>query len=169
MGEQSNILILLLQELVLPAPSFCPPLLLKSLIIIGLLKAKMRGITGLLRGLVGRFLLLGNAWILGGGYKTLMLRFLEELRQRSMTKENNRGSISLVQKASRASERAKKRVAIEQAREEGEPGNQVGVRAQKRGKVPMGAPKALTCSGLISSGRQQQSKQISGRSLATFI
>jgi hypothetical protein len=82
----SNILILLLQELVLPAPSFCPPLLLKTLIIIGLLKAKLRGITGLLRGVVGRFLLPGNAWILGGGYKTLMLRFLVELRQRSSGK-----------------------------------------------------------------------------------
>jgi hypothetical protein len=86
-----------------------------------------------------------------------------------VAKENNRGSISLVQKASRASERAKKRVAIEQAREEGEPGNQVGVRAPKRAKVAMGAPKALTCLGVISSGRQQQSEQISGQLLATFI
>jgi hypothetical protein len=86
MGEQSNILILLLQELVRLAPSFCPPQLLKSLLIIGLPKTKLHGIRGLLRGVVGKFLLLGNVWILDSGFKILMLRFLVELRQRSATR-----------------------------------------------------------------------------------
>ena len=52
------------------------------------------------------------------------------------------GSIALVQKASRAFERAKKRVAMEQACEnragEGELGDQVGGRVAKRAKVAMG-------------------------------
>jgi hypothetical protein len=60
MGEQSNILILLLQGLVLLALSSCLPLLLKSLLIIGPLKTKLRGIKGLLREVVRKFLLLGN-------------------------------------------------------------------------------------------------------------
>jgi hypothetical protein len=38
---------------------------------------------------------------------------------KAVVKENNRGLISLVQKARRVSERAKKRVAIKQAREDG--------------------------------------------------
>ena len=55
-------------------------------------------------------------------------------------------SIILVQKARRASERAKKRVAKEQvrengAREEGESGNQVEGRAPKRARVAIGAPR----------------------------
>jgi hypothetical protein len=58
---------------------------------------------------------------------------------KAVVKENNRGLISLVQKAGRVSERAKKRVAIEQAREdrarEGELGKQVGVRVLKRARV----------------------------------
>ena len=37
---------------------------------------------------------------------------------KAVAKENNRGSISSVQKAGRVSERAKKRVAIKQARED---------------------------------------------------
>jgi hypothetical protein len=37
---------------------------------------------------------------------------------KAVVKENNQGLISLVQKAGRVSERAKKRVAIEQARED---------------------------------------------------
>jgi hypothetical protein len=86
MGEQSNILILLLQALVLPAPSFYPPLLLKSLLIIGLLKTKLLGIRGLLRGVIRKFLLLGNIWILDSGYKILILRFLAEPRPRSATR-----------------------------------------------------------------------------------
>jgi hypothetical protein len=62
-----------------------------------------------------------------------------------VAKENNRGSISLVQKAGRVSERAKKKVAIEQAREdgarEGELGKQVGIRIPKRARVAMKAPR----------------------------
>ena len=63
-----------------------------------------------------------------------------------MAKENNRGLIALVQKAGRVSERAKKRVAEEQARENraaegGESGNQVEGRAAKRAKVAMRAPR----------------------------
>jgi hypothetical protein len=64
---------------------------------------------------------------------------------KAVAKENNRGSISSVQKAGRISERAKKRVATEQAREdgarEGEPGDQVGIRAPKRARLAMGAPR----------------------------
>ena len=64
---------------------------------------------------------------------------------KAVAKENNRGSISLVQKARRVSERAKKRVAIEQARKdgarEGESGKQVGVRVPKRARVTMKAPR----------------------------
>ena len=64
---------------------------------------------------------------------------------KAVAKENNRGSISLVQKAGRVSERAKKRVAIEQPREdgarEGESGEQVGVRVPKRARVAMKAPR----------------------------
>ena len=64
---------------------------------------------------------------------------------KAVVKENNRGLISLVQKARRVSERAKKRVAIEQAREdgarEGESGEQVGVRVPKRARVAMKAPR----------------------------
>ena len=64
---------------------------------------------------------------------------------KAVVKENNRGLISLVQKAGRVSERAKKRVAIEQAREdgarEGESGEQVGVRVPKRARVAMKAPR----------------------------
>jgi hypothetical protein len=59
--------------------------------------------------------------------------------------ENSRGLISSVQKARRISEKAKKRVATEQAREDkargGESGNQVEGRAPKRAKVAMGAPR----------------------------
>jgi hypothetical protein len=63
-----------------------------------------------------------------------------------VAKENNRGSIALVQKAGRVSERAKKRVAEEQAREnrarEGEEsGNQVKGRVPKRAKVAMRVPR----------------------------
>jgi hypothetical protein len=86
MGEQSNILILLLQGLVLLAPSFYPPLLLKSLLIIGLLKTKLHGMRGLLKGVVRKFLLLGNIWILDSGYKIQRLRFLVETRQRNATR-----------------------------------------------------------------------------------
>jgi hypothetical protein len=57
----------------------------------------------------------------------------------------SRGLITSVQKAGRAFERAKKRVAMEQACEngagEGESGDQVGGRAPKRAKVAMGAPR----------------------------
>jgi hypothetical protein len=64
---------------------------------------------------------------------------------KAVAKENNRGSISSVQKAGRVSERAKKRVAEEQAREngagEGESGDQVEGRAPKRAKVAIGAPR----------------------------
>ena len=65
---------------------------------------------------------------------------------KAVAKENNRGSIALVQKAGRASERAKKRVAEEQARkngagEGGESGNQVEGRAPKRARVAIGAPR----------------------------
>jgi hypothetical protein len=66
--------------------------------------------------------------------------------------ENSRRSIASVQKAGRASERSKKRVAIEQAREngsgEGETGDQMGGRAPKRAKVAIGAPR--------HSGRRRQ-------------
>jgi hypothetical protein len=86
MREQSNILILLLQELVFPVPSFYPPLLLKSLLIISLLKTKLYGIRGLLRRVVRKFLLLGNVWILDSNYKILILRFLVEPRQRNATR-----------------------------------------------------------------------------------
>ena len=59
--------------------------------------------------------------------------------------ENSRRSISSVQKAGRVSERAKKRVATEQARENeaggGESGDQVEGRAPKRAKVAMGVPR----------------------------
>ena len=59
--------------------------------------------------------------------------------------ENSRGLISSVQKAGRVSERAKKRVATEQAREDraggGELGDQVEGKAPKRAKVAMGAPR----------------------------
>jgi hypothetical protein len=85
-GEQSNILILLLQGLVLLAPSFCPPLLLKSLLIIGLLKTKLHGIRGLLKGVVRKFLLLGNVWILDSNCKIRRLRFLVKTRQRNATR-----------------------------------------------------------------------------------
>jgi hypothetical protein len=71
---------------------------------------------------------------------------------KAVAKENNRGSITSVQKAGRASERAKKRerVAEEQARENGasengarggESGDQVEGRAPKRARVAMGAPR----------------------------
>ena len=66
---------------------------------------------------------------------------------KAVAKENNRGSITLVQKAGRVSERAKKRerVAEEQARENGagggESGDQVEGRAPKRARVAMGAPR----------------------------
>jgi hypothetical protein len=65
---------------------------------------------------------------------------------KAVAKENNRGSIASVQKAGRVSERAKKRVAEEQARENGageggESGNQVEGRAPKRAKVAMRAPR----------------------------
>jgi hypothetical protein len=86
MGEQSNILILLLQGLVLLALSSCPPLLLKSLLIIGPLKTKLRGIKGLLRAVVRKFLLLGNVWISDSGCKILIPRSLVEQRQRNATK-----------------------------------------------------------------------------------
>jgi hypothetical protein len=59
--------------------------------------------------------------------------------------ENSRRSISLVQKTRRVSERAKKRVATEQARENkaggGESGDQVEGRVPKRAKVAMGVPR----------------------------
>ena len=63
---------------------------------------------------------------------------------KAVAKENNRGLIILVQKAGRVSERAKKRVAEEQARENGasengarggESGDQVEGRAPKRARV----------------------------------
>jgi hypothetical protein len=65
---------------------------------------------------------------------------------KAVAKENNRGSIASVQKAGRVSERAKKRVAEEQARENGageggESSNQVEGRAPKRAKVAMRAPR----------------------------
>jgi hypothetical protein len=58
---------------------------------------------------------------------------------KAVVKENNRGLITLVQKARRVSERAKKRVAEEQARENraregGESGDQVEGRAPKRAR-----------------------------------
>jgi hypothetical protein len=86
MAEQSNILILLHQEHVPLALSFCPPLLLKSLLIIGLLKTKLRGIKGLLRAVVGKFLLLGSVWISDSSCKILMLYFLVEQKQRGTTR-----------------------------------------------------------------------------------
>jgi hypothetical protein len=63
-----------------------------------------------------------------------------------VVKENNRGSIASVQKAGRASERVKKRVAKEQARENragegGESGDQVEGRVPKRAKVAMRVPR----------------------------
>jgi hypothetical protein len=79
-------LILLLQGLVLLAPSFYPPLLLKSLLIISLLKTKLHGIRGLLKGVVRKFLLLGNVWILDGSCKIRRLCFLVEIRQRNATR-----------------------------------------------------------------------------------
>ena len=65
---------------------------------------------------------------------------------KAVAKENNRGLITLVQKARRVSERAKKRVAEEQvrkngAREGGESGDQVEGRAPKRARVAIGAPR----------------------------
>jgi hypothetical protein len=64
---------------------------------------------------------------------------------KAVVKENNRDLISLVQKARRISERAKKKVAIEQAREdrarEGESGKQVGIRVPKRARVAIKAPR----------------------------
>src|ERR1700730_12630995 len=86
MAEQSNILILLHQEHVPLALSSCPPLLLKSLLIIGPLKIKLRGIKGLLRAVVRKFLLLGNVWISDSGYKILIPGSLVEQRQRNATK-----------------------------------------------------------------------------------
>jgi hypothetical protein len=86
MGEQSNILILLLQGLILLAPSSYPPLLLRSLLIIGLLKTKLHGIRGLPKGVVRKFLLLGNVWISDGGCKIQRLRFLVEIRPRNATR-----------------------------------------------------------------------------------
>jgi hypothetical protein len=57
----------------------------------------------------------------------------------------SRRSITSVQKAGRAFERVKKRIAIEQVYEngagEGESGNQVGGRVPKRAKVAMGVPR----------------------------
>ena len=66
MAVQNNILILLFQEHVLQAPNSCLPLLLLSLLIIGLLKTRVRRIRGLLRGVVRRFLLLLNGTKSGG-------------------------------------------------------------------------------------------------------
>jgi uncharacterized protein YqhQ len=86
MGEQSNILILLLQGLVFLAPSFYPLLLLKSLLIIDLLKTKLYEIRGLLKGVVRKFLLLGNIWILDSSCKIRRLRFLVKIRQRNATR-----------------------------------------------------------------------------------
>ena len=86
MAEQSNILILLHQEYVPLVLSFCPLLLLKTLLIISPLKTKLYGIKGLLRAVVGKFLLLGSVWILDGGYKILMLYFLVKQKQRSATR-----------------------------------------------------------------------------------
>jgi hypothetical protein len=74
---------------------------------------------------------------------------------KAVVKENNRGSIALVQKAGRVSERVKKRVTKEQAREnrasengasengarEGESGDQVEGRVPKRARVATGAPR----------------------------
>jgi hypothetical protein len=67
---------------------------------------------------------------------------------KAVVKENNRGSITLVQKARRVSKRVKKRerVAEEQARENraregGESGNQVEGRAPKRARVAIGVPR----------------------------
>ena len=86
MAVQINILILLHQEHVPLALSSYPPLLLKSLLIIGPLKTKLRGIKGLLQVVVRKFLLLGNVWILDGGCKILMLRSLVEQKQRNATR-----------------------------------------------------------------------------------
>ena len=68
------------------------------------------------------------------------------IKSPSVVKENNRGLITLVQKARRVSERAKKRVAKKQARENGaregvESGDQVEGRAPKRARVAIGAPR----------------------------
>jgi hypothetical protein len=65
---------------------------------------------------------------------------------KAVAKENNRGSIASVQKAGRVSERAKKRVAEEQPRENGAgegggSGDQVEGRAPKRAKVAIRAPR----------------------------
>jgi hypothetical protein len=79
-------LILLLQGLVLLVFSSCPSLLLKSLLIIDLLKTKLYGIKGLLRAVVRKFLLLGNVWILDSSYKILIPRFLIEQKQRNATR-----------------------------------------------------------------------------------
>jgi hypothetical protein len=86
MAEQSNILILLYQEYIPLVLSFCPPLLLKTLLIIGPLKTKLYGIKGLLRAVVGKFLLLGSVWISDSGCKILMLYSLVEQKQRSATR-----------------------------------------------------------------------------------
>jgi hypothetical protein len=86
MAEQSNILILLHQEHVPLALSSCPPLLLKSLLIISPLRIKLRGIKGLLMAVVRKFLLLGNVWISDSGCKILMPHSLVEQRQINATK-----------------------------------------------------------------------------------
>jgi hypothetical protein len=86
MAEQSNILILLYQEYVPLVLSFYPPLLLKTLLIISPLKTKLYGIKGLLRAVVGKFLLLGSVWILDSSCKILMLYFLVKQKQRSTTR-----------------------------------------------------------------------------------
>jgi len=65
---------------------------------------------------------------------------------KAVAKENNRGSITLVQKAGRVSERAKKRVAEKQVRKNRagkgrESGNQVEGRVPKRAKVAIRVPR----------------------------
>jgi hypothetical protein len=78
----------------------------------------------------------------------LTKRVAEHVRkqQEKMVKKANAKALEC--EAGRASERVKKRVAVEQAREngagEGESGDKVGVRAPKKAKVTMGAP---ICSG----------------------
>jgi hypothetical protein len=65
---------------------------------------------------------------------------------KAVAKKNNHSSIILVQKAGRVSERIKKRVAEEQARENearegGESGDQVEGRVPKRARVAIGVPR----------------------------
>ena len=60
---------------------------------------------------------------------------------KAVAKENNRGSIALVQKAGRVSERVKKRAIIEEARGDKESADQEVTRAVKRARVTIRAPR----------------------------